>query len=551
MYVDEDTVQTALNRTGFGKFNIRVLLLSMLIYLNCGNFIAGVGFIPPAAICDFQMTTVEKGRITSAPMLGMAIGATFWGFFADLRGRRPALLLSLCTGFLFEILSALVSNYWIFVVLKFFTGVSITGQICVIFTFLGEFQPEKQRNKMLSWMEFAWVVGVLVAALLAWGVIPLPISFKLSYWFFGSWKLFVVIGTLPAFFSALYILTIPETPKYLAENGKSVKLLSVLYMIYHENTGNSYDSFKAELLSIGSPAIQDLFAEEKISKLCNPKEERKMKQQARKEKMKNLLHTSKKQMHTLVKAPYAKRLFSVSCIMFCITSTYYALMTWFPELFQRSADYTNFHNGQTESFCKVSSWFSQVAGNKTVVNQTDFSNDIHEDFSVTECKSEIDTSVYLNTVILAVASLPCAVIIPPTIDYVGYRLYLFITAFIACITTVAMYFVSDTTETLFLSGIFESLNAMNISLIYCFIVELFPTNLRVTATGITQFIGRVGSFTGNVLFGFLIDNFCTSLFIIMSIQLLIATLMTWMTPGNKKMKKIQQLENKGNIAPIV
>ncbi|CAB0036069.1 unnamed protein product [Trichogramma brassicae] len=114
----------------------------------------------------------------------------------------------------------------------------------------------------------------------------------------------------------------------------------------------------------------DLFAEEKISKICNPKEERKMKQQARKEKMKNLLHTSKKQMHTLVKTPYAKRLFSVSCIMFCITSTYYALMTWFPELFQRSADYTNFHNGQTESFCQVSSWFSQMAGNTTIVSNS-------------------------------------------------------------------------------------------------------------------------------------------------------------------------------------
>lgn len=55
---------------GFGKFNLKVSLLSALIYTNSAISWTSTGFILPAAACDFQMDTVDKGRITVAFMLG-------------------------------------------------------------------------------------------------------------------------------------------------------------------------------------------------------------------------------------------------------------------------------------------------------------------------------------------------------------------------------------------------------------------------------------------------------------------------------------------------
>lgn len=40
----------------------------------------------------------------------------------------------------------------------------MNGQSAVVFMYLGEFQPTEYRDKMLSWMEMAWVVGMIILA---------------------------------------------------------------------------------------------------------------------------------------------------------------------------------------------------------------------------------------------------------------------------------------------------------------------------------------------------------------------------------------------------
>lgn len=41
-----------------------------LIFMNVAFSITSIAFILPSAACDFQMTTVDKGRLSAAPMLG-------------------------------------------------------------------------------------------------------------------------------------------------------------------------------------------------------------------------------------------------------------------------------------------------------------------------------------------------------------------------------------------------------------------------------------------------------------------------------------------------
>lgn len=38
--------------------------------LNIGFGLGNVGLIIPAAACDFQMTTIDKGRVAVSPILG-------------------------------------------------------------------------------------------------------------------------------------------------------------------------------------------------------------------------------------------------------------------------------------------------------------------------------------------------------------------------------------------------------------------------------------------------------------------------------------------------
>lgn len=48
----------------------------------------------------------------------------------------------------------------------------------------------------------------------------------------------------------------------------------------------------------------------------------------------------------------------------------------------------------------------------------------------------------------------------------------------AGVVTVGLYFVQNSTQNLVLSCIFEALTSLAISLVFCVLVDLFPTNLR-------------------------------------------------------------------------
>lgn len=56
--------------TGFGKFNLKIMAVCSLIFMNVAFSITSIGFVLPSAACDFRMTTVDKGRMSAAPMLG-------------------------------------------------------------------------------------------------------------------------------------------------------------------------------------------------------------------------------------------------------------------------------------------------------------------------------------------------------------------------------------------------------------------------------------------------------------------------------------------------
>lgn len=89
--------------------------------------------------------------------------------------------------------------------------------------------------------------------------------------------------------------------------------------------------------------------------------------------------------------------------------------------------------------------------------------------------------------------------------------YFFLSVFslvVASIATILLYFVRTSLQNLTLCCIFEALTSLGISAVYCVMVDMFPTNLRVMAAALALTFGRGGALMGNLLFGFLIDLNC-------------------------------------------
>lgn len=68
------------------------------------------------------MTTHNKGILSAIALIGIITSSHMWGFLADTKGRRKIILPTLLISFVCTVLSSLVTNFSLFVTLRFFTG---------------------------------------------------------------------------------------------------------------------------------------------------------------------------------------------------------------------------------------------------------------------------------------------------------------------------------------------------------------------------------------------------------------------------------------------
>ena len=135
------------------------------------------------------------------------------------------------------------------------------------------------------------------------------------------------------------------------------------------------------------------------------------------------------------------------------------------------------------------------------------------------CGEPIQDSVYLHTLIIGLACVPTSLWLPLCVHKLGSKFFLVFSLVIAGGVTVGLYFVTNSTQNLILSSVFEALTSLGISLVYTVMVDLFPTNLRVMAAALSLTFGRTGALVGNLIFGFLIDMNCVMPIVIFSAML--------------------------------
>ena len=183
---------------------------------------------------DWALTTGQLGLLGSIGMLGMALGATLSGIAADRVGRKTLIVSNLV---IFGVASGLAGfsvNYPMLLVLRFLTGFGLGGEGPVAFAFISEYTPTKIRGRNGVLLESFWAWGWIIAALVAYFLIPVY-GWRVAFW----------IGALPALFAIVYYKTIPESPRYLESAGKTEEADS-LVSIMEEQAGVRYKGEKRE-----------------------------------------------------------------------------------------------------------------------------------------------------------------------------------------------------------------------------------------------------------------------------------------------------------------
>uniref|UniRef100_W5L4P5 Synaptic vesicle glycoprotein 2 n=1 Tax=Astyanax mexicanus TaxID=7994 RepID=W5L4P5_ASTMX len=283
--------EEAVEEAGFGLFHGLLLLVCGWANASDAVEILCVSFLLPTARCDLQLSSADMGLLTASIFL-MMLGGYMWGYLADLRGRQRVLVISLAVNGTFGAVASLAPSFWLFLLLRFFSGVRVGGSIPVIFSYFSEFQPKMRRGAMISALATFWMAGNILAAA-AWLVIPRTfLHVDLGWLDFQSWRVFVVLCSIPSLTSAfIFSLAMPESPRFLMEAGMEKEALAVFQQMYRLNHRGSRKPFPQGL----SP-IRQLFI-----------------------------------------GPLISRSIALLVIFYSI-SFYYGLWMWFPELFRRAED---------------------------------------------------------------------------------------------------------------------------------------------------------------------------------------------------------------------
>ncbi|WP_392560727.1 MFS transporter [Orbus mooreae] len=211
----------------------KLLLIAGTGWLFDAMDVGLLSFILAALKLDWDLTAGELGLIGSVNSIGMAIGAFIFGIYADKKGRKSAFLITLL---MFSIASGLSAFAWglgSLLVLRFFIGMGLGGELPVASTLVSESVEPAVRGRIIVLLESFWAVGWILAALIAYFLIPLPSI---------GWRGAMIICALPAFY-ALYLRTgLPDSPIYdslnSAEKKESIytKLITLLSPQYRKSS---------------------------------------------------------------------------------------------------------------------------------------------------------------------------------------------------------------------------------------------------------------------------------------------------------------------------
>ncbi|REC48885.1 sugar porter family MFS transporter [Chryseobacterium pennipullorum] len=176
----------------------------------------------------YQLSDVMTGWVASCALLGCIVGAMYSGKLSDRVGRKKVLMLS---AFLFVISSAgtaIAPDLWFFVLFRIIGGMGIGIASMLSPMYISEMAPARIRGRLISIFQLGIVSGILVIyfvnAYIA-GIHNENWNITTGWrWMFGS-------GVIPSVIFILLLLTVPESPRWLASRKRNSEALAILTKI--------------------------------------------------------------------------------------------------------------------------------------------------------------------------------------------------------------------------------------------------------------------------------------------------------------------------------
>lgn len=247
------------NHDGSGR-NSFIYVVAALAALNGLLFGFDTGVISGAMLYireTFELATVLgfaidpsliEGIIVSGAMIGAIVGAAFGGRLADRLGRRRLILVGAVIFFVGSLIMAVAPNVEVLIVGRIVDGVGVGFASVVGPLYLSEISPPKIRGSLVSLNQLTITSGILIAYL---------VNYAFSNG--GEWRWMLGLGMVPAAVLFAGMVFMPESPRWLYEQGREADAREVLAKTRSENQVAEELGEIKETIQTESGTLRDLF----------------------------------------------------------------------------------------------------------------------------------------------------------------------------------------------------------------------------------------------------------------------------------------------------
>jgi len=186
----------------------------------------------------FELTTDKQiGWANSCALVGCLVGALLAGALSDRFGRKRLLMVAAALFAVTSLGNALSYTFLIFIAWRICGGVAIGLASNLSPMYIAEVAPAQRRGQLVAINQLTVVIGILLAQYINWFLVRnLPEGasddFIRQSWFGQQgWRWMFGLTAAPALFFLGGMLLVPESPRWLARNGKSSQAQGILEKI--------------------------------------------------------------------------------------------------------------------------------------------------------------------------------------------------------------------------------------------------------------------------------------------------------------------------------
>jgi MFS transporter, putative metabolite:H+ symporter len=250
--------------------------------------VLAISFALPQLVTEWKLTPTAVGMIISAGYVGQLFGAIIFGSLAEKFGRLKILFVTIILFVSMDIACLFAWSGASMMLFRFLQGIGTGGEVPVASAYINEFIGAEKRGRFFLLYEVIFPIGLMFAGMVGFFLVPIY-----------GWKALFIVGLIPSVLTIPLRWFMPESPRWLASQGRVAEADVVVKMLEDNATRSG------------------AFLREPVVRPMEPRS------------------TTRSDWRELFKGIYLKRTLMIWCLWVCAYMINNGLVTWLPTLYKQ------------------------------------------------------------------------------------------------------------------------------------------------------------------------------------------------------------------------